>query len=178
MKYNVENLRNICLLGHGGDGKTSLAEALLYYTDGTDRMGKTADGNTVCDYDPEEIARKISISSAIAPIERNGVKLNIIDTPGQFDFSASVSEGFRAAGSSVIVISGKSGVSVGAQKAFDAASKKGIAKIFFINKTVRGKTESFNSLIVRKFSNFKGRIFAVAIGCMSVKICLYHGTYR
>ena len=62
MKYPVNNLRNVCLLGHGGDGKTSLAEALLYYTDGIDRMGKTADGNTVCDYDPEEIARKISDS--------------------------------------------------------------------------------------------------------------------
>jgi elongation factor G len=88
----------------------------------------------VSDFDPEEIRRKSSVSATIVPCEWKDVKINVIDTPGQFDFSASVSEGFRAAGSSVIVISGKSGVSVGAQKAFDAATKKGIAKIFFINK--------------------------------------------
>ncbi len=134
MKYNVENLRNICLLGHGGDGKTSLAEALLYYTDGTDRMGKTADGNTVCDYDPEEIARKISISSAIAPIERNGVKLNIIDTPGYFDFEGEVIQALKASEFAIIVLSAKDGINVGTEKAVKLCAKYNVPAMFYISK--------------------------------------------
>ena len=131
--YNAKTIRNVALTGHAGSGKTTLAEAMYYLADQADRLGKVAEGNTVSDFDPEEIRRKSSVSASLIPCEWKDVKINVIDTPGQFDFSASVSEGFRAAGSSVIVISGKSGVSVGAQKAFDAATNKGIAKIFFIN---------------------------------------------
>lgn len=133
-EYKAKNIRNVVLAGHASAGKTSLAEAAYYLTGQSDRLGTIADGNTVSDYDPEEIRRKSSISSTIIPCEWKDVKINIIDTPGQFDFSASVSEGFRAAGSSVIVISGKSGISVGAKKAFDAATEKGIAKLLFVNK--------------------------------------------
>lgn len=92
------------------------------------------DGNTVCDFDPEEIRRKASVSLALLPVEWKDTKMNLLDTPGLFDFAGGKSEGFRAAGSTVIVVSGKSGVTVGAEKAFDAATKKGIAKLFFVNK--------------------------------------------
>ena len=80
MSYSVQNIRNVCLLGHGGNGKTSLAESMLYLTGGTARLGNPADGNTVCDYDPEETRRQISISTAVAPIEYNGCKINVLDT--------------------------------------------------------------------------------------------------
>ena len=92
---NTESIRNICLLGHGGNGKTSVAEAMLYISKGTDRLGKTADGTTICDYDPEEIKRKFSISTSIAPAYYNDKKINIIDTPGYLDFSGEVMQGLR-----------------------------------------------------------------------------------
>ena len=79
MSYSVQNIRNVCLLGHSGSGKTALTESLLYMTGAIDRMGKAADGNTVCDYDPEEIKRQISISTAVAPVEYNGCKINVLD---------------------------------------------------------------------------------------------------
>ena len=84
MSYSAQNIRNVCLLGHAGKGKTSLAESMLYRTGGTDRLGKVSDGNTVCDHDPEEIRRQISISAAVAPVEYNGCKINVLDTPRRF----------------------------------------------------------------------------------------------
>ena len=95
MSYSVQNIRNVCLLGHGGNGKTSLAESMLYLTGGTVRLGNPADGNTVCDYDPEETRRQISISTAVAPVEYNGCKINVLDTPGYFDFSGEVIEALQ-----------------------------------------------------------------------------------
>ena len=95
MSYSAQNIRNVCLLGHGGNGKTSLAESMLYSTGGTDRLGKVPDGNTVCDFDPEEIRRQISLSTAVAPIEYKGCKINVLDTPGYFDFSGEVMEALR-----------------------------------------------------------------------------------
>ena len=93
----VMDIRNICLLGHGGSGKTSLVESMLYITGVTDRLGKPADGNTVCDYDPEEIKRQISISMSIEPVQYQGVKINVLDTPGNFDFVGEMQSGVRAA---------------------------------------------------------------------------------
>ena len=133
-QYTAKNIRNVALAGHAGSGKTSLAEAAYYLSGASDRLGRVADGNTVCDFDPEEIKRKASVSLAMLPVEWKDTKMNLLDTPGLFDFSGGKSEGLRAAGSVVIVLSGKSGVTVGAEKAFDAASKKGIAKLFFVNK--------------------------------------------
>ena len=80
--YSVDKIRNVCVMGHGGDGKTSLIESMLYMTKATDRMGKIADGNTVCDYEPEENRRKFSISTTVAPEEHGGSKINMLDTPG------------------------------------------------------------------------------------------------
>ena len=110
MSYSVQNIRNVCLLGHGGNGKTSLAESMLYLTGGTVRLGNPADGNTVCDYDPEETRRQISISTAVAPVEYNGCKINVLDTPGYFDFSGEVIEALQVADAAIIVCSAKAGV--------------------------------------------------------------------
>ena len=114
--YEAAKIRNIALAGHSGVGKTSLAEAMLYMTGATDRFGKVADGNTTCDFDPEEIKRKVSILTAVAPLEYKDTKINLIDTPGLFDFEGGVYEGMRAADSVLIVVSGKDGVAVGTKK--------------------------------------------------------------
>ncbi len=132
--YAAKDIRNIVLVGHAGAGKTSLAEAAYYLTGQSDRLGKVADGTTVCDFDPEEIKRKASVSTAVLPMEWSDIKVNLLDTPGLFDFAGGMSEGIRAAGCALIVVSGKSGLEVGAEKAFRAATKKGIAKLFFVNK--------------------------------------------
>ena len=133
-QYLAGKIRNIALAGHGGSGKTSLAEALLFKTGVTDRLGKTADGNTVCDYDPEAVKRKVSVSSSIAPFAWGSVKINLIDTPGLFDFEAGVCEGVRAADNVLICVSGRSGVSVGAEKAYKLAEKMNRSKMVFVNK--------------------------------------------
>ena len=87
MSYSVQNIRNVCLLGHSGSGKTSLAENLLFMTGVIERQGRVADGNTVCDYDPEEVKRQISLSTAVAPIDYKGCRFNVLDRPGAFHFS-------------------------------------------------------------------------------------------
>ena len=130
----TKNIRNVCLLGHGGNGKTSLAEAMLYIAKETDRLGKTDDGNTVCDFDAEETKRKFSLSTAIAPLTWKGVKINLIDTPGYQDFSGEVAQGLRVAGTALIVMDAKSGVDVGSELAWDYATKARVPKAFFINK--------------------------------------------
>ncbi|MBR3990740.1 MAG: 50S ribosome-binding GTPase, partial [Clostridia bacterium] len=108
--YTAEKIRNIAFLGHGGSGKTSLAEAMLYLSKGSDRFGKVTDGNTVCDYDPEEIKRGFSLTLAVAPVEWEKVKINIIDTPGYLDFAGEAIEAVRVADASVIVVDGKAGL--------------------------------------------------------------------
>ena len=104
-KYTTKQIRNVALLGHGGSGKTSMVEAMLYMTKATDRLGNTADKNTVCDYDPEEIKRGFSISSTTSPIAWEDSKINIIDTPGFFDFVGEAHQGIQAADTTVIVVS-------------------------------------------------------------------------
>lgn len=133
--YTSNNIRNIAVLGHGGKGKTTLCEAMLYITGATDRLGKVADGNTVLDFDAEEKRRKSSVSSAMAAIEWDNTKLNIIDAPGLFDFETGAAEAVRAVEAVLIVTSAGSGVDVGTEKAFKAAEKRGLAKFFAITKT-------------------------------------------
>ena len=134
MAYPIDKIRNVCLLGHGGDGKTSLAESLLFLTGGTDRLGKVADGNTVCDFDPEEVKRQISISTALAPVEYKGHIVNVIDTPGYFDFEGEVSQALRVADCGIIVVSAKNGCAVGTEKAWKAVQKKKLPSFFYISK--------------------------------------------
>ena len=132
-QYEPKNILNIALAGHSGCGKTSVAESMLYLSKASDRLGSIADGNTVLDFDAEEIKRQASLMTAVAPIEWKNTKINLIDTPGLFDFEGGVSEGMRAAESALIVVSGKDGVGVGTEKAVKAANKEGITKIFFVN---------------------------------------------
>ena len=111
MNYANDHIRNVLVAGHGGAGKTSLVEAMLYLTKATDRQGRVEDGNTVCDFDPEEAKRHVSLSLAVAPVEYAGVKLNLIDVPGLFDFEAGLYEGMPAAESVMVVVSARSGLS-------------------------------------------------------------------
>ncbi len=132
--YKCKNIRNIALAGHGGSGKTTLAEALMYLSGGIDRMGRIADGNTVCDYDADEIKRKISLNTALAYAEWKDVKINIVDTPGQFDFIGGMYEGIRATESVIITLPAKDGVQVGTIKAYKEARKQKKATMFVVTK--------------------------------------------
>ncbi len=135
MSYSVQNIRNICLLGHSGSGKTTLAESLLFVTKAIDRMGKTPDGNTTCDYDAEEIKRQISISLAVAPIEYKGVKINVLDVPGAFDFAGEAMEALCAADAAVLVCSAKDGISVGLEKSWKYCETRSMPRFLYISKT-------------------------------------------
>jgi len=141
--YSVDKIRNICLLGHGGAGKTTLAEAMLFDARATDRFGSVVSGNTVMDYDPEEVKRQISTGTSLAPLEWNGCKVNIIDTPGYFDFIGEMQEGLRVADGAVILASAKDGVQVGTEKAWEEASKQKVAKLFFISKIDEENSDFF-----------------------------------
>lgn len=132
-QYEAKKIKNIVLTGHSGCGKTSVAEAMLYLAGASERLGKVSDGNTIFDFDPEEIKRQVSVSSAVAPVEWKGYKINLIDTPGLFDFEGGVREGMRAADTALIVVSGKDGVNVGTDKAVKLAEKSGMSKVFFVN---------------------------------------------
>ena len=111
--FSADKIRNITILGHQGSGKTALAEAILYCTKSIERMGRTADGNTTMDFDPEEIKRQISINATVATCEYKDSKINIIDTPGDFDFLGEEMSGIRVADSGIVLISAKGGTSVG-----------------------------------------------------------------
>ena len=132
-QYQPKDILNIAIAGHSGSGKTSVAEAMLFMAGAADRLGKISEGNTVCDFDAEEVKRKASVGTAVAPLEWKNKKINLIDTPGLFDFEGGLYEGIRAADSVLITVSGKSGVAVGTEKAVKAANKNGKAKIFFVN---------------------------------------------
>ena len=112
-QYQAKNIINIALAGHSGSGKTTLTEAMLYLSGGSDRLGKVSEGNTICDFDPEAVKRQTSVTAAVAPVEWRNYKINMIDTPGLFDFEGGVCEAVRAADSVLITVSGKSGVAVG-----------------------------------------------------------------
>ena len=135
MKYASNNIRNILIAGHAGSGKTTLTEALVYFSGASERMGRVEDGATISDFDPEEAKRKASLSASVVPVEYGGVKYNLIDAPGLFDFEAGEYEGIRAAESVLVCVSGRSGVTVGAEKAFQLARKNGKATMVFVTKS-------------------------------------------
>ena len=132
--YAVDKIRNVAFLGHGGSGKTTLAEALLFTTKVTTRMGKVDDGNTVSDFDKEEINRKFSIGTSLIPIEWHDHKYNFLDTPGYFDFVGETLSALRVAGGAVIMLDASSGIEVGTEKAWNFTEKRNMPKIIFINK--------------------------------------------
>ena len=134
MSYTAKDIRNICLLGHGGDGKTILAEDMLFLTNGSDRLGSIADGNTVSDFDPEEIKRKYSISTSIIPVNFEGCKINLLDNPGFFDFAGEIVQSLRVADAGLIVLSAKGGIAVGTEKAWKSLKNANMPTMFYISK--------------------------------------------
>ena len=134
MSYTTKDIRNVCLLGHGGSGKTTLTENMLYLTGAIDRQGKVTDGNTVCDYDAEEIKRQVTISAALAPISFDGKKINVIDCPGFQDFAGEVAAALRAVEAGVIFCTAKDGLSVGAERSWKLLKAAGKPAAFYISK--------------------------------------------
>ena len=146
MDYASKDIRNILVAGHAGCGKTTLTEALLNMSGATERMGRVEDGTTASDFDPEEIRRKASLNASVIPVEYQGVKYNLIDAPGLFDFETGSVEGITAAESVLICVSGRSGVTVGAEKAYHLALKNNKARMIFVSKTDLENADYFKIL--------------------------------
>lgn len=160
--YDSTKIKNITIAGHAGSGKTSLTEALLYKSGASDRLGKIADGNTVSDYTAEEIRRKCSLYTSLASFERDGFKINLLDTPGLFDFAGEMLEGIYAAGSVMITVSGKSGVKVGTHKAYDAAKKYGKPTMFVVTK-LDDDNANFNNVLTQLKAEFGPTVCPVVV---------------
>ena len=160
--YTANSIRNICLLGHSGSGKTALAESLLYMTGAIDRIGKNADGNTVCDYDPEEIRRHISISTAVVPLEYKGIKINLLDTPGGFDFSGAAMEALRAADAAIIVCSAKDGLTVGLEKAWKYCEERNMPRFIYISK-VDEENSDYNATYAALREKYGNKVAPVVV---------------
>ena len=156
--YTTEKIRNVVLLGHGGSGKTSLVESMAYLSGITSRMGKVEDGNTVSDFGKEEQKRKISISTSIIPIEWEGTKINIIDTPGYFDFIGEVEEGISAADAAIIVVSGKAGVEAGTERAWELCEKYKLPRMIYVT-GMDADNASFKN-VVEKLTQMYGKKIA------------------
>ncbi len=158
--YTTDKIRNVVLLGHGGSGKTSLAEAMAYLSGITSRMGKVADGNTVSDYSKEEQKRQFSISTSVIPIEWEGYKINILDAPGYFDFVGEAEEAISAAGAAIIVVNGKAGIEVGTQKAWELCEKYKIPRFVYVsnmdvdNASFRQVVEDMTEMYGKKMAPF------------------------
>ncbi|MCD8347421.1 MAG: elongation factor G [Lachnospiraceae bacterium] len=156
--YTTDKIRNVVILGHGGAGKTSLVEAMAYLSGITSRLGSVADGNTISDYDKEEIKRKFSITTSMVPIIWGDTKINILDTPGYFDFAGEAVEACAAADAAVIVVNGKSGVEVGTQKAWDLCEKFKLPRFFYVsnmdfdNASYRKVVESLTELYGKRIA--------------------------
>ncbi len=155
-QYSQQSIHNVALLGHGGSGKTTLADAVLCYGKATERIGKIADSTTVMDFDPEEKKRKTSVSTSVYALELGGHKLNIIDAPGLFDFAGGVSEALAAADSAIIAVSGKSGLTTGAKQSFQKARALKKAVAFFV-----GKLDSTHAHFYRVISSLVANYGAV-----------------
>lgn len=163
--YEIGRIRNISLLGHRGSGKTSLVEALLYISKTIAKMGKVEDGNTVSDYDKEEIRRVFSINTSVIPIEYGGGKYNFLDTPGYFDFVGEVESAVRVSGSAVIVLDATSGVEVGAEKAWRILEEKKQPRIIYLNKMDKGYI-NYEKLLYELKEKFGKKVapFCIPIG--------------
>jgi len=160
--YTVNSIRNVCLLGHSGSGKSALAESLLYMTGAIDRMGKNADGNTVADYDPEEIRRNISISTSVIPVEYKKNKINILDTPGAFDFSGAVMEAMRAADAAILVCAAKDGITVGFEKAWKYCEEQNMPRMIYVSKVDEDNSD-FNATLEALREKYGTKIAPVII---------------
>ncbi|MDH7600841.1 MAG: elongation factor G [Armatimonadota bacterium] len=145
-KYPIDSIRNVALVGHGGTGKTSLAEAMLYTSGAISRLGRVDDGTATGDFDPEEVQRKISINLAVLPCEWKGAKINLVDTPGYPDFVGDVIGAMRAVEAALLVVDGTGSIDVGTETAWDLATEAGITKLFFVNKLEKENTDFYRTL--------------------------------
>ena len=165
MSINSNNIRNIAVIGHSGEGKTSVVEAILFNAHATDRLGKVVDGNTVTDSDEQEIARKMSISLSVAYAMWEGVKINLLDSPGFYDFEGEENEALRAAGGALIVTGASGSVSVGAEKAIDKCLKNKIPMVLFINGMDKENADYTGTVAALK-EKYKGKIAPIQIPLM------------
>ena len=158
--YTTDSIRNVVLLGHGGCGKTSLVEAMAYVSGLTGRLGKVSDGTTISDYDKEEIKRKFSINTSVVPLIWKNTKINLLDTPGYFDFVGEAEEAVAAADAAIIVVSGKAGVEVGTEKAWELCEKYKLPRMFFVSEmdvdhaSFREVVEKLTELYGKKIAPF------------------------
>ncbi len=160
--YKTNKLRNLALVGHSGAGKTSLTESLLYFTKAIDRVGKVADGNTVSDYEKQEIKRKISIQTSIVPVEYNDYKVNFIDAPGFFDFEGEVLNALRASESALFVIDGENGIEVGTEKYWKYTENISLPRIIFLNKLDK-ENAKFNQVVSDLHIDFSKKIIPLTL---------------
>lgn len=160
--FQTNMIRNVCLASHGGSGKTTLAEAMLFNCKAIDRMGKVAEGNTTTDFDPEETKRQISISTSLAPCEWNNHKINIIDTPGYFDFVGELKQGIRVADAVILVVPAKGGIAVGTEKAWEYAEEVKIPKMMFVNK-IDEENANFNGVLEQARNIFGNSVVPVQV---------------
>jgi elongation factor G len=165
INYPAGKIRNITLLGHGGSGKTALAEAMLYSAKAVDRLGRSADGNTAMDFDPEEVKRKISINTTLAACEWKNSKMNIIDTPGDFDFLGETMAGIRIADSAIVMISAKGGTSVGSEKAIRLLKKRNVPFLFFMNRMDEPNAD-FEAVAARMRDNYGSGVIPLSLPIM------------
>ena len=161
-KYGTEFLRNVALLGHGGAGKTSLAEAMLFVAKGINRLGRVDDGTSIMDFDPEETRRGITINTSLAPVEWKDNKINILDTPGYFDFVGDVIAAVTVADSALLVVCASSGVEVGTEKAWDQLEEANLPRTIFINKMER-ENANFSKVIDELRDHFGPKIVPVQL---------------
>lgn len=184
--YTTDKIRNVVLLGHGGSGKTSLVESMAYLAGITSRMGKVEDGNTVSDFGKEEQKRKISISTSVVPIEWEGTKINIIDTPGYFDFIGEVEEGISAADAAIIVVSGKAGVEAGTERAWELCEKYKLPRMIYVtdmdvdNASFKNVVEKLTEMYGKKIAPFHFPIrenekFVGYVNVISENACRWQG---
>ena len=160
--YKTNKLRNLALVGHSGAGKTSLTESLLYFTKAIDRVGKVADGNTVSDYEKQEIKRKISIQTSIVPVEYKDYKVNFIDAPGFFDFEGEVLNALRASESALFVIDGENGIEVGTEKYWKYTENISLPRIIFLNKLDK-ENANFNQVVSDLHIDFSKKIIPLTL---------------
>ncbi len=161
-EYNVEQLRNIVLLSHGGAGKTSLSEAMLFHSGAISRLGRVDEGTTVSDYDAEEVRRKISVNTSLIPCEWKGCKINVLDTPGYADFVGEVKGALRAADSAVVVLDGVAGVEVGTELVWEHADELSLPRMVLVNKMDR-ENANFAQALGQAQANLPGRIVPIQL---------------
>ena len=168
--YTAKDIRNLALLGHGGDGKSALCESMLYVTKAITRLGKRADGTTVSDFDDEEKKRQYSIKTSVIPVEFGGCKLNVLDNPGYFDFAAEIVQSLRVADAGLICLTAKSGIAVGTEKGWKSLADAGLPAMFYVSKLDEEHANFFIPRLSSKFSRSRAVPLADRVVIKTVEV--------